>query len=208
MLPGPPTLYHSLLEVPDKRQAVATLRAAVTGSSDIPVELIRRVHERAAVPVDHDRLRPDRGRAPSPRRGRGDSFEDIATTVGTACDDMELQIADDGELLVRGYNVMQGYLDDPVATAETVDDRRLAAHRRSGHHRRRRPGAHRRPQEGHVHRRRFQRLSRRDRGLSDGAPGRRAGRGDRCARRSPGPGGQGVRGAERRCAPSRFRKPT
>jgi acyl-CoA synthetase (AMP-forming)/AMP-acid ligase II len=53
---------------------------------------------------------------------RGDSFEDIATTVGTACDDIEVRIADDGEVLVRGYNVMQGYLDDPAATAQAIDD--------------------------------------------------------------------------------------
>ena len=32
-----------------------------------------------------------------------------------------MRIADDGEVLVRGYTVMQGYLDDPVATAETID---------------------------------------------------------------------------------------
>lgn len=44
MLPGPPTLYHSLLEVTDKSR-LSTLRAAVTGSSDIPVELIRRVQD-------------------------------------------------------------------------------------------------------------------------------------------------------------------
>ena len=29
--------------------------------------------------------------------------------------------ADDGEVLVRGYTVMQGYLDDPAATAEAID---------------------------------------------------------------------------------------
>jgi acyl-CoA synthetase (AMP-forming)/AMP-acid ligase II len=52
----------------------------------------------------------------------GDSFEDIATTAGVPCDGIEVEIADDGEILVRGYNVMKGYLDDPAATAEAIDD--------------------------------------------------------------------------------------
>ena len=37
MLPGPPTLYHSLLTVGDKSK-LSTLRAGVTGAADIPVE--------------------------------------------------------------------------------------------------------------------------------------------------------------------------
>src|ERR1700752_2036328 len=44
VLPGPPTLYHSLLAVDDKSK-LATLRVGVTGAADIPVELICRVHE-------------------------------------------------------------------------------------------------------------------------------------------------------------------
>ena len=32
-----------------------------------------------------------------------------------------MRVAEDGEVLVRGYSVMQGYLDDPVATAEAID---------------------------------------------------------------------------------------
>jgi acyl-CoA synthetase (AMP-forming)/AMP-acid ligase II len=51
----------------------------------------------------------------------GDSFEDVATTAGVPCDGIEVRIADDGEVLVHGYGVMQGYLDDPAATAEAVD---------------------------------------------------------------------------------------
>src|SRR5207248_9474578 len=46
VLPGPPTIYHSLLEHPDRtRRDISSLRVAVTGAADIPVELIRRVRE-------------------------------------------------------------------------------------------------------------------------------------------------------------------
>jgi acyl-CoA synthetase (AMP-forming)/AMP-acid ligase II len=51
----------------------------------------------------------------------GDSFEDVATTAGLPCEGVEVRIADDGEVLVRGYNVMAGYLDDPAATALAID---------------------------------------------------------------------------------------
>ncbi|CAN5348997.1 FadD3 family acyl-CoA ligase [soil metagenome] len=120
MLPGPPTLYHSLLALPDKAK-LATLRAGVTGASDIPVELIRRVHEELPfTTLATGYGLTECGTATLSRPG--DSFSDIATTVGTACDGVEVQIADDGEVLVRGYTVMQGYLDDPVATAEAIDD--------------------------------------------------------------------------------------
>ncbi|MDG4667866.1 FadD3 family acyl-CoA ligase [Mycobacterium sp. 236(2023)] len=119
MLPGPPTLYHSLLSLPDKSR-LATLRAGVTGAADIPVELIRRVHEE----LPFQTLATGYGltEAGTVTLSRpGDSFTDIATTAGKACDGVEMRIADDGEVLVRGYTVMQGYLDDPIATAETID---------------------------------------------------------------------------------------
>jgi acyl-CoA synthetase (AMP-forming)/AMP-acid ligase II len=119
MLPGPPTLYHSLLSVPDKNR-LSTLRAGVTGAADIPVELIRRVHDE----LPFQTLRTGYGLTEcgtATLSRPGDSFEDIATTVGTPCEGIEVRIADDGEVLVRGYSVMQGYLDDPVATAEAID---------------------------------------------------------------------------------------
>lgn len=119
MLPGPPTLYHSLLSVADKSK-LATLRAGVTGAADIPVELVRRVLEE----LPFQTLATGYGltEAGTATLSRpGDSFADIATTVGTACDGVEVRIADDGEVLVRGYSVMQGYLDDPSATAEAID---------------------------------------------------------------------------------------
>ncbi len=119
MLPGPPTLYHSLLDVGDKGK-LATLRAGVTGAADIPVELVRRIHDELPF---HTLMTgyglTEAGNVTLSRPG--DSFEDVATTAGLPCEDVELRIADDGEVLVRGYGVMQGYLDDPAATAEAID---------------------------------------------------------------------------------------
>ena len=163
MLPGPPTLYHSLLTVGDKAK-LSTLRAGVTGAADIPVELVRRIHGE----LPFQTLMTGYGLTEAGNVTLslpGDSFEDVATTAGVPCDGVEVRIADDGEVLVRGYGVMQGYLDDPAATAAGDRSRRLAAHRRPGELHRYRAAAHRRPQKGHVHRGRLQRLPGRDRGL-------------------------------------------
>lgn len=120
MLPGPPTLYHSLLTVRDKSK-LSTLRAGVTGAADIPVELVRRIH--TELPFQTLMTGYGLTEAGNVTLSRpGDSFTDVATTAGLPCEDVEVRIADDGEVLVRGYSVMQGYLDDPVATAEAIDD--------------------------------------------------------------------------------------
>jgi acyl-CoA synthetase (AMP-forming)/AMP-acid ligase II len=120
MLPGPPTLYHSLLAAHGNRRDLSSLRAAVTGAADIPVELIRRI--RSELPFQSIMTGyglTEAGTVTASRRG--DSFEDIATTAGTACDSVEVRIGDDGEVLVRGYSVMRGYFDDPAATADAID---------------------------------------------------------------------------------------
>ncbi len=119
MLPGPPTLYHSLLTVADKDR-LASLRAGVTGAADIPVELIRRIREE--LPFESLMTGYGLTEAGNVTLSRpGDTPEDVATTAGLPCEDVEVRIADDGEVLVRGYNVMQGYLDDPAATADAID---------------------------------------------------------------------------------------
>jgi len=121
VLPGPPTLYHSLLAAKaDGKHDLSTLRVAVTGAADIPVELIRRI--RNELPFQSIMTGYGLTEAGTVTASRpGDSFEDIATTVGTPCEGFELRIAADGEVLARGYAVMRGYLDDPAATKEAID---------------------------------------------------------------------------------------
>jgi acyl-CoA synthetase (AMP-forming)/AMP-acid ligase II len=119
MLPGPPTLYHSLLTVVDKSR-LSSLRAGVTGAADIPVELVRRIHDE----LPFQTLMTGYGLTEAGNVTLslpGDSFEDVATTAGVPCAGVEVRIADDSEVLVRGYGVMQGYLDDPAATEQAID---------------------------------------------------------------------------------------
>jgi len=42
-------------------------------------------------------------------------------TVGVAVDGVEVKLADDGEVLVRGASIMRGYRNQPEKTAETID---------------------------------------------------------------------------------------
>ena len=119
MLPGPPTLYHSLLTVVDKSR-LSSLRAGVTGAADIPVELVRRIHDE----LPFQTLMTGYGLTEAGNVTLslpGDSLEDVATTAGVPCAGVEVRIADDSEVLVRGYGVMQGYLDDPAATEQAID---------------------------------------------------------------------------------------
>ncbi|MFI5218833.1 MAG: AMP-dependent synthetase/ligase [Bacteroidia bacterium] len=43
-------------------------------------------------------------------------------TVGTVIKDVEVKIAEDGEILCKGPNIMLGYYKEPVLTAEAIDN--------------------------------------------------------------------------------------
>jgi acyl-CoA synthetase (AMP-forming)/AMP-acid ligase II len=131
VLPGAPTLYQSLLEHADRdKRDISSLRVAVTGAADIPVELIRRVREE----LPFERILTGYGltEAGTVTGSRpGDDFEHIATTVGVPWEGFEVRTVDSegadtptsepGEVVVRGATVMREYLDDPEATAAAID---------------------------------------------------------------------------------------
>ena len=157
VFPGPPTVYQSILDHPDRdRYDLSTLRLAVTGAADIPVELIRRMHEElpfrlivtgyGLTEAGHASPppRPTTTSRPSPPPWGGCAPASRSGSPTTTAP--SVPVGEAGELLVRGYSVMRGYLDDPDATAAHDRRRRLAAHRRPRDRRRARVRAHRRTQ--------------------------------------------------------------
>ena len=133
MLPGPPTVFQSILNHPDfSRFDLSSLRLSVTGAAVVPVEIIRRMREelRFETVVTGYGLTETTGTVSMCRHD--DPPETVATTVGRPLPGVEVKVIDDsggevpiastGELWVRGFNVMKEYFHDPEATAAAVDD--------------------------------------------------------------------------------------
>ncbi|MFM0319504.1 FadD3 family acyl-CoA ligase [Paraburkholderia nemoris] len=133
VLPGPPTLYHALLDMPDlASRDLSSLRVAVTGAAAIAPSLIERMRAQLGFEtvLTGYGLTESCGFAALCRSG--DDAETIATTSGRAMPGVEIRVADTngdalptgatGEILIRGYNVMQGYFGQQDASSEAVDD--------------------------------------------------------------------------------------
>jgi acyl-CoA synthetase (AMP-forming)/AMP-acid ligase II len=123
VLPGPPTLYTSMLDHPDRhRYDLCSLRVAVTGATTVPVVMIERLREELELQtvLTAYGLTESCGTATMCRPD--DDPHTVATTCGAAIAGVEVRVdAASGEVLVRGYNVMRGYFEDPAATADAID---------------------------------------------------------------------------------------
>ena len=131
MIPGPPTIYQSLLAHPRRKEYdLSSLRLAVTGAAPVPVELVRQMREVLGfeVVVTAYGLTESCGVVSICRAD--DSAERISHTSGCAMDGTEIQCVDlagqvvapgvDGEIWARGFNVMQHYFNNPEATSEAL----------------------------------------------------------------------------------------
>jgi acyl-CoA synthetase (AMP-forming)/AMP-acid ligase II len=132
MLPGPPTVFQSILDHPDFASFdLSSLRLAVTGAAVVPVEVIRRMRDELCFEtvVTGYGLTETTGTVSMCRHD--DAPEVIASTVGRPLPGVSVRVVDDagrsvdpdepGEVLVRGFNVMQEYFEDPKATREAID---------------------------------------------------------------------------------------
>ena len=132
VFPGPPTVYHALLALPQERRALLkSLRLAVTGAAAVPVELLKRMSEELGfdVVLTAYGLTETTGLATMCRVG--DPPEVVSNTSGRAIPGVEVKTVledgsvtppgEPGEILVRGYPVTDEYFEDAEATAEAIE---------------------------------------------------------------------------------------
>ncbi|MGI8493179.1 MAG: FadD3 family acyl-CoA ligase [Acidimicrobiales bacterium] len=132
VFPGPPTVYHALLALPDAdRRGLRSLRLAVTGAATVPVELVRQMREVLGFDTVVTAYGLTEAGGLVTMCEPADDLGRIASTSGKAIPGLEVAVVgadgepvgagEPGEVVVRGYAVMDGYFEDPEATAETID---------------------------------------------------------------------------------------
>jgi acyl-CoA synthetase (AMP-forming)/AMP-acid ligase II len=131
VFPGPPTIYQTILDHPGRAgHDLSSLRLAVTGAATVPVAMVERMRQELSFEsvltayglteaVVATMCRP------------GDDPQTVARTSGRATAGFEVRAAgpdggeaaagEPGEILLRGPNLMLGYLDDEAATRAAID---------------------------------------------------------------------------------------
>jgi len=133
-LHGVPTMFAAVLEVPEiEKYDLSTLRTGLMAGAPCPPELMRRVMgemgcreiliafgQTEAAPVTHMTSKDDSFEARVYTVGQTSAHQE-SKVVDTATGDI-LPVGQDGEICIRGYNVMRGYFELTQATNETIDD--------------------------------------------------------------------------------------
>ena len=128
-----PSLFDAMLRREDfNERDLSSLRIGFIGGSLCPKDLFEEIEQRFGF-----RLLSSLGQTEA-TSGITTSFyddplEERATTVGHVMDHMEYRIVtpgttdsvkkgEPGEIMIRGYNVMQGYYNDPVSTSAAITE--------------------------------------------------------------------------------------
>ncbi|MEI7478725.1 MAG: AMP-binding protein [Actinomycetes bacterium] len=131
VLPGPPTLFQSLLAGENPAVTMASLRLVVTGAALVPVELVKTLQDDLGVETVLTAYGLTESTGVVTMCRQGDAPEVIAKTSGRAIPHVEVRIVDKdnvevprgeaGEVVLRGYNVLLEYFANEAATKETID---------------------------------------------------------------------------------------
>lgn len=132
VLTGAPTVYQSMLMSDARHHTnLSSLRLAVTGASVVPRVLVERMHNELGFDIVLTGYGLTETSGTATICSATDSIEKVSITSGRPIPGVEIRCVDPqgnlvpagepGEILIRGFNVVKGYLDDPKATAEAID---------------------------------------------------------------------------------------
>jgi acyl-CoA synthetase (AMP-forming)/AMP-acid ligase II len=131
-LPGPPTLFNTLLATTDfNSERLKSVRVSVTGASSVAPSLIEAMRSKLKIPIVLTGYGMTETCGTATMTCPQDPPELVARSCGRAIEGIEVRLmkvdgsfaaaGESAEVVIRGMNVMRGYLDDPVATRETID---------------------------------------------------------------------------------------
>ncbi|MGX7952024.1 class I adenylate-forming enzyme family protein [Tsuneonella sp. HG249] len=130
---GVATMIFALIEAARATDTdIACVEAIVSGGAMVPPELNRASREVFGVPILIIYGQTEASPAITATWPE-DQGSDLVSTIGQPCSHMEVsirhpqdntvcEIEQQGEICMRGYNMMAGYNENPLATAETIDD--------------------------------------------------------------------------------------
>ncbi|MGW0994164.1 AMP-binding protein [Streptomyces sp. NPDC002523] len=131
VLPGAPTIFTTLINHPRLRDFdLSSLRFAIAGAASVPESLFEQMRDVLGFKTVAQAYGLTECVVATQSRP-GEDPRHVAETTGPAVPGVEIEVVDpsgapvpvgsDGEIRLRGENVMLGYFEDPASTAAAMD---------------------------------------------------------------------------------------
>src|SRR3954447_16395175 len=115
---GVPTMYHGLLGAAGDHD-VSTLRLCISGGAAMPVEIMRQFEEAFGCIILEGYGLSETSPVASFNHPHA---ERKPGSIGTPIEGVEMKVTEDGEIAIRGHNVMKGYWNRDDATQKAFKD--------------------------------------------------------------------------------------